>query len=738
MFRLVKVLIGRNAVSLDRSFDYRTTLDNVHAGERVFVPFGGSKKTIGFVLEEPEVIYQDLKEYEEENSITLAEITEVVDSEPLLSPQLIELAKQMADYYKTDLIKVLSTFLPPSLKPKDSALNKPQAKYVEFAFAVDRDTSSLSKTENELYQKIKAEKDGIRRTQIGAKITLSKLVGKGFVTIEQIQVSRIPQIVAGKMHDFQLTEEQSKCLNSIRDSEDQIVLLEGVTGSGKTEIYMQLGEEYLKRGLGVLILIPEIALTDQTSYRFASFFKDTISILNSSLSDSRKYDEYTRIRNGETKIVLGTRSAIFAPVQNLGLIIIDEEHSSSYKQDNAPFYDARQVALMRKDLEGCKVLLGSATPRIVDRAKADRGLYKLVTLQQRFALNQDKDLIMVNMNESNAFDPRKSSLISSRLFEELKTTISNHEQAMVLINRRGYSPFFMCSDCSKALICPNCGIPLNYHKRDNSVRCHHCGYQINAAQAECPDCHSHDFFTLGYGTERASEDIQAFLPNARVLRLDSDITGNEKRHSILRTFADGDADILVGTQVIAKGHDFKNVTLAAMLDADSSLRLPTYLANEETFDLISQFVGRSGRDKKKGKILIQTYNPENDVISLAARQDYEAFYHQEMAERRMFQYPPYVYLAKIMIKSIDEERCEDVSYIVKNDLVSKLGNKRINIYGPSRPYIPHINGRYYRHILLKYKSPDELDALLKDLKLIRLANKDVEIVVDIDPSADSI
>ncbi len=738
MFRLVKVLIGRNAVSLDRSFDYRTSLDTVHAGERVFVPFGGSKKTIGFVLEEPEIIDRDIKEYEQENEIKLAEITEVVDSEPLLSPELIELAKRMADYYKTDLIKVLSTFLPPSLKPRDSALNKPQAKYVDFVFAIDKDPSLLSKTEETLYRKIKNEKDGIRKTEIGAKITLSKLIDKGYAKVEPVQVSRIPQLVAGKMQNFVLTDEQTRCLSEIKESEDRTVLLEGVTGSGKTEIYMQLGEEYLKKGYGVLILIPEIALTDQTAYRFSSFFKDTISILNSSLSDSRKYDEYTRIRNGETKIVLGTRSAIFAPVQNLGLIIIDEEHSSSYKQDNAPFYDARQVALMRRDLEGCKVLLGSATPRIVDRAKADRGIYRLVTLSQRFALNQDKDLIMVNMNESAAFDPRKSSLISNRLFTELERTISNHEQAMVLINRRGYSPFFMCNDCSKALICPNCGIPLNYHKRDNTVRCHHCGYQINAAEAECPDCHSHKFYTLGYGTERAAEDIQAFLPDARILRLDSDITGNEKRHSILRTFADGDADVLVGTQVIAKGHDFKNVTLAAMLDADSSLRLPTYLANEETFDLISQFVGRSGRDKKKGTILIQTYNPENEVISLASRQDYESFYSMEMAERRMFQYPPYVYLAKIVVKALDDDRCEDVSYLVKNDLVSKLGNKRINIYGPSKPYIPHINGRYYRHILLKYKSPDELNLLLKDLKLIRLANKDVEIVVDIDPSADSI
>ncbi len=738
MFRLVKVLIGRSAVSLDRYFDYKTSLDNIHAGMRVFVNFGGSKKTVGFVLEEPQVINQDIKEYEKENDIKLAEITEIVDSEPLLSEELIELAKRMADYYKTDLIRVLSTFLPPSLKPKDSALKKPQAKYIDYVFAIDKDTTSLSKAENTLYQKIKDEKDGIKRTEIGAKISLSKLIDKGYVKVEPVQVSRIPQIVAGKMKDFVLTDEQTRCLNEIKDSENRVCLLEGVTGSGKTEIYMQLGEEYLKKGYGVLILIPEIALTDQTSYRFASFFKDTISILNSSLSDSRKYDEYTRIKNGETKIVLGTRSAIFAPVQNLGLIIIDEEHSSSYKQDNNPFYDARQVALMRRDLEGCKVVLGSATPRVVDRAKADRGIFRLVTLNQRFALNQDKDLIMVNMNESAAFDPKKSSLISNRLFEELEKTISNGEQAMVLINRRGYSPFFMCNDCFKSLICPNCGIPLNYHKRDNSVRCHHCGYQINAAEAECPDCHSHKFYTLGYGTERAAEDIQAFLPNARVLRLDSDITGNEKRHSILRTFADGDADILVGTQVIAKGHDFKNVTLAAMLDADSSLRLPTYLANEETFDLISQFVGRSGRDKKKGKILIQTYNPENEVISLAARQDYEAFYSQEMAERRMFQYPPYVYLAKIILKSIDDEKCEEVSYIVKNDLVSKLGNKRINIYGPSRPYIPHINGRYYRHILLKYKSPDELNLLLKDLKLIRLANKDVEIVVDIDPSANSI
>ncbi len=738
MFYLVKVLIGRAVVSLDRPFDYYTDDSSIKQGMRVLVSFGNSHSTIGFVLEEPKVIDQDLQEYEKENDIKLAKIQKKVDNEPLLTDKLIQLAHEVSAYFKSDLIKVLSAFLPPSLKPKDSALTKPQSRTVRYVFVLPLSLDTvLSKNEMALYQKIQKEKDGIRESNITAKSSLKKLISKNCLEERDIPVSRIPELEAKKLKDFFLTDEQKAVFSSILKSEKKTIILEGVTGSGKTEVYIKLAEEYLKQGKGVLILVPEIALTDNMSYRFAAFFKDNLSILNSSISEGRKYDEYQRISSGETKVVLGTRSAVFAPIRDLGIIIIDEEHSSAYKQDKDPYYDAIKVSQIRSEIEDCKVILGSATPRIIDRAKGMKGIYDIFYLKKRFSLNQDKELLIVNMNDSSSLDPRISSMLSTKLIKEIKNNLEKKEQTMVLINRRGYSPIYLCRNCHSTALCPNCNIPLNYHKRSDTLRCHHCGYEVSIHDYQCA-CKSKDFLTIGYGTERAYDELCLLFPLARIQRLDSDVSSKEVRHEVLHDFADNGSDILVGTQVISKGHDFQNVTLAAILDADTSLRMPTYLASEDTFDLISQFVGRAGRGLKKGRCLIQTYVPDNEVIKKAAYQDYESFYEKEMEERRKYQYPPYTLLTSIIVKSVDLSRCEEVAFLLKNYLVEAIGNKRFNIYGPSIPYIPFINGRYYRNILLKYKSWDECSPILDGIKTIRLANRDVEISIDVDPGSEAI
>lgn len=738
MFYLVKVLIGRAVASLDRPFDYYTLDSTIRQGMRVLVSFGHSSKTVGFVLVDPTPIEQDIEEYQKENNRKLAQILEKVDQNPLLSSSLLELAKKMARFYSTDLIRVLDCFLPPSLKPKDSALEKSQGRFVDYVKRTAEDIKeALGRNEEKLLEEIERLPEGKKRSQITARKALSTLLEKGYLEVVQVPVSHIPELVARGLSDFSLTESQTKCYQEILSSDKNVILLQGVTGSGKTEIYMKLAKKELEEGKGVLILIPEIALTDQTSSRFYAFFKDTIAILNSSLSDSRRYEEYQRIASGECKIVLGTRSAIFAPVSNLGLIIIDEEHSPSYKQDKAPYYDAITVAKMRLEQEHAKLVLGSATPRIIDKARAVKGVYQDVLLTTRYAKNQEREIKLIDMNESGVLKPEKSALISTELFSEIEKTISRKEQAMVLINRRGYAPMFLCRSCHKTSVCPNCNIPLNYHKRENELRCHHCGYKIHAGDYVC-SCGGKDFLSLGYGTERIYEDLMAFFPTAKVLRLDSDITGNERRHQILEDFSLGEADVLVGTQVIAKGHDFPNVTLAAMLDADSSLRIPSYLANEECFDLISQFVGRAGRGEKKGRVLIQTYCPKNEVISLAAKQDYENFFAKEMEERRLSQYPPYVFLTLLVVKGMDQGETEEASARLRDMLLEEVGKRRINIYGPSSPYIPYINGRYYRNILLKYKSQDECIELLSCLKTFRLANRNVEVLVDVDPGTEGI
>lgn len=738
MFYIVKVLIGRSVVSLDKPFSYYTLNESIQQGMRVIVSFGPSKETIGFVIEKPLMIEDSLEEYQEKNEIKLSKIIKAVDSEPLLNDSLLLLAKRISSYYHADLIRVLNCMLPPSLKPKNSALNKPQGKFVPFVFVKEYDESKLTKNEKELYSKIKSYQNGLRKSKITAKKAFEKLLLKEAVEVKDIPISRIPEIEAENLVPFDLTNEQNEVYERVfNEKENKTFLLQGVTGSGKTEVYIKLAESYLKENKGVLILIPEIALTDHISNIFASHFPDTISILNSSLSDSRKYDEYKRILSGESKIVLGTRSAVFAPIKDLALIIIDEEHSSSYKQDCTPYYDAIKVAIMRSEIENVKVLLGSATPRVIDKARAERGIYIPLYMNKRYSKNQEKELIIVDMNKSEVYNPRVSSMLSIPLQEEIKKTLQNKQQVMVLLNRRGYAPVYSCRECHKSAICPNCNIPLNFHKRDNTLRCHHCGYKINSFEYTC-SCGKRNFQTIGYGTEKAVEELQSIFPLAKINRLDSDVSSNEVRHEVLESFRDGDTDIIVGTQIIAKGHDFPKVTLACMLDCDTSLRLPTYMANEETFDLISQFVGRTGRGDIQGRVLLQTYVPDNKVIQLAAKQDYESFYKLEMEERKKYLYPPYTFLCSIVIKALDNKYCEQVALKVKEYLLNSIGNKKFNVYGPSLPYVPHINGRYYRNILLKYKSLDEANEILKGIKDIRIANKDAEILLNMDPSSESI
>lgn len=737
MFYLVKVLIGRAVSKLDRPFTYYTYDQSIQKGMRVLVSFGSSKSTIGFVIEDKEVIDEELDEYQKKLPHKLSPIIKKVDEEPLLNEPLFALVDQITHYYKAEKMKVLQTMLPPSLKPKDSALKKTQGKTIEFVFANPCNCSLLSKNEKELYLKISKEDCGMRKSSITAKVSLEKLLEKNIVRIEAIPVSRIPEIISKHLLMFDLTKEQQNVYDEVINGSDSIYLLEGVTGSGKTQVYLSLTKKYLEEGKGVLILIPEIALTDQMANQFQSQFKDTISILNSSLSDSRKYDEYKKILSGESKVVLGTRSAVFAPIVNLGLIIIDEEHSSTYKQDTAPYYDAITVAKFRTINESCKLLLGSATPRVIDRARADKNIYHLLKMTKRIALNQDKELLLVNMNDPKILDPRKSSIFSLPLLSEIEKNLHRKQQTMVLLNRRGYAPIYICRECNSTYLCPNCNIPMNYHKRDDTLHCHHCDYKVSVVGLKC-HCGGTHFQSFGYGTERAYEELKSFFPAAKITRLDSDISSNDIRHQILEDFATGDTDILIGTEIIAKGHDFPKVSLAAMLDCDASLRLPSYLAYEETFDLISQFVGRAGRKDLKGRILLQTYSPNNIVIQLAAKQDYENFYQKEMEERRRFLYPPYIYMTSISIKGVDLDEVKKEALLIHEHLIREIGDKKFNVYGPMSPYIPYVNGRYFRTILLKYKSIKEADDILESIKALKGNNPNVEISINVDPGNESI
>ena len=734
MEKIYKVLIGRSVASLDRLYSYISDLDDITIGERVILPFAKNKEEVGFVFDIEEV--NSISDYEKENNIKLSKIKSKVDSSPLLDSNLIELSKKIAQYYKCELISVISSFLPSSLKPKKSALNiSTEKKYVDYVFISDLDISScdLNTREINLYNKIKGHPSGIKKSSVNSKM-LEKLLLLKLVYIKSIERNKVPEIEAKNLAEFELTLAQKNIYDNIINSSEKEILLEGVTGSGKTNIYIKLIQHYLKENKGAIILVPEIALTDNFLALLTSYFKDNISILNSSLSNIRKYEEYIKIATGQTKVVLGTRSAIFAPVKNLDLIIIDEEHSSSYKQNSTPFYDARVVASFRSTIENCKVIYGSATPQILTKAKAKANVIKQLYLGEKFYENKN-NIHLVDLSNSVNYDLKLSSFFTLEVINAIRKRIENKQQTMILINRRGYSPIYICRDCHSVAKCPNCNIPLVYHKKDDTLRCHYCNYKILKNDYKCL-CGSSTFTSLGYGTERAYEEIKFLFPTAKIYRLDSDNSSSKNRHEVLYTFKEGEADILIGTQIIAKGHDFPKVTCGVIVDADNLLRLPTYLANEETFDLISQFVGRAGRNNIPSDIYIQTYLVDNKVINYASKQDYNSFYNYELEERKKYMYPPYVFLVQITLSSVSEKKLLEVASKIKNYLVVESNNKRINIYGPYLPYVSKINYRYYRQFLIKYKVYDEISPILDGIKSMKSNISDVSISINVDPGGE--
>lgn len=734
MDKVYKVLIGRSVASLDRLYSYSYDKDDLSIGQRVILPFSKNKKEIGFILEIEEA--SSISDYEKRNNIKLSKIDSVVDTTPLLDSNLITLAKEIASYYKCELISVISSFLPSSLKPKLSALNVSTNKiYVDYVLANNFDIKNYELNNNEikLFNKIKGCPSGIKKSTLSKK-SLDKLIALKLVYVKQIERNKIPEVEAKNLVSFELTIKQKEIYDSIINSSEKEILLEGVTGSGKTNIYIRLIQHYLKENKGALLLVPEIALTDNLLGLLSSYFKDNISILNSSLSSKKKYEEYNKIATGQTKVVLGTRSAIFAPIKNLSIIIIDEEHSSSYKQNSSPYYDARTVAKLRSQIENCKIIYGSATPQILTKARARSGVIKQLYLGEKYYENKN-NIHLIDLSKIENFNLHISSFFTTEVISAIQKRIDEKKQTMILINRRGYSPIYICRHCHSPAKCPNCSIPLVYHKKDDTLRCHYCNYKINKNDYKCL-CGSKDFSFLGFGTERAYEEIRFLFPSAKIYQLDSDTSSSRVRHEVLYTFKEGEADILIGTQMIAKGHDFPLVTCAIIVDGDNLLRLPTYLANEETFDLISQFVGRAGRNNYPSDVYIQTYLPENKVINFASKQDYHSFYSFEMEERKKYLYPPYVFLVQITLSSLSENRLLEISSKIKDYLIQESNNKRINIYGPYLPYISKINYRYYRQFLLKYKVLQEMGPILDGIKKMKANINDVNISINVDPGSE--
>lgn len=718
---IAKVLVEINNINVDKTFDYIVPfeyIENIKIGMRVKVPFA-SRELEGFVL--------DLVNSTDDN-YELKEIISIVDTEPILNNELLHLGKFMSKKYFSTLISCYQTMLPKALKAQNkTTINKKMIKYVELC---SNSFPKLKPNQEKIVEYLringKVKKEEVNKISVSGVNTLIK---NGIIIESLIEEYRlVTKDINKEKETFKLTVEQQEAKNKIlSQTQSSVFLLHGVTGSGKTVVYMEIVEEMLNRGKDSIFLVPEISLTPQMVYHFKSRFGDEVAVLHSRLSEGEKYDEYRKIVEGKVHIVVGARSAVFAPFKNLGAIIIDEEHTTSYKQDNNPKYSAIEIAIERAKNNNAIVILGSATPSLETYARSIKGLYTLVELKHRVNTNNLPLVEIVDMSK----EKHRGSIFSSRLITEVNKRLEEHEQIILLLNRRGYSSFITCSNCGYTAKCPHCDITLTYHKTSNTLRCHYCGY-ADKMNDICPSCGERAIKTLGTGTEKVEEEIKKVF-NARVVRMDLDTTSKKGSHEkIITAFKNHEYDILLGTQMIAKGLDFSNVTLVGVINADTSLMIPNYRSNEYTFQLLMQTAGRSGRGEKNGSVIIQTFNPEHYAITLASKHDYIDFFKQEMEVRRKLSYPPYYYLIYIKVIGKDYNKISVESNKIASILTRELKNSKI--LGPTTCSVFKLNGLFRFGIIIKYKKEEKMEEVLQSLVNHYKGNQTVKVDIDVNPN----
>lgn len=718
---IAKVLVEINNINVDKTFDYIVPfeyIENIKIGMRVKVPFA-SRELEGFVL--------DLVNSTDDN-YELKEIISIVDTEPILNNELLHLGQFMSKKYFSTLISCYQTMLPKALKAQNkTTINKKMIKYVELC---SNSFPKLKPNQEKIVEYLringKVKKEEVNKISVSGVNTLIK---NGIIIESLIEEYRlVTKDINKEKETFKLTAEQQEAKNKIlSQTQSSVFLLHGVTGSGKTVVYMEIVEEMLNRGKDSIFLVPEISLTPQMVYHFKSRFGDEVAVLHSRLSEGEKYDEYRKIVEGKVHIVVGARSAVFAPFKNLGAIIIDEEHTTSYKQDNNPKYSAIEIAIERAKNNNAIVILGSATPSLETYARSIKGLYTLVELKHRVNTNNLPLVEIVDMSK----EKHRGSIFSSRLITEVNKRLEEHEQIILLLNRRGYSSFITCSNCGYTAKCPHCDITLTYHKTSNTLRCHYCGY-ADKMNDICPSCGEKAIKTLGTGTEKVEEEIKKVF-NARVVRMDLDTTSKKGSHEkIITAFKNHEYDILLGTQMIAKGLDFSNVTLVGVINADTSLMIPNYRSNEYTFQLLMQTAGRSGRGEKKGSVIIQTFNPEHYAITLASKHDYIDFFKQEMEVRRKLSYPPYYYLIYIKVIGKDYNKISIESNKIASILTRELKNSKI--LGPTTCSVFKLNGLFRFGIIIKYKKEEKMEEVLQSLVNHYKGNQTVKVDIDVNPN----
>ena len=735
-----KVIVDIIHEQLDKVFEYHIPSDLegvLKVGMEVIAPFGnGNRELRGYIV--------DISETCNFDSDKIKDILRPAEKRNAIEGKLIALAAWIKEHYGGTMIQALKTVLPVK---KETVVR--EKRYVRLLLDEGKGKEKLQEYLSDLRMKSRArvmaallENNVLEQDFIIKKLNVSKSVidaldKQGVVRIESEQVFRNPiREREQKWQPIEYTEEQQNAIDRFREDylkgENKTYLLYGITGSGKTEVYMEMIARVMRDGKQAIVLIPEIALTYQTVMRFYRRFGNRISILNSRMTDAERYDQMMRAKEGGIDIMIGPRSALFTPFPNLGLIVIDEEHEHTYKSEQIPRYHAREVAIERASLEGASVVLGSATPSLESYYRAQNGMYEMLTLKERSKKQSLPVVYTIDMREELKAGNR--SIISNRLRELMQERLEKKQQIMLFINRRGFAGFISCRSCGHVAKCPHCDVSLTSH-RGGKLVCHYCGYE-EREYLTCPECGSKHIGGFRAGTQQIEDLVKTEFPQARVLRMDMDTTkekdGFEK---ILETFANEEADILIGTQMIVKGHDFPNVTLVGVLAADLSLYADDYRAGERTFQLLTQAAGRAGRGSEKGEVIIQTYSPDHYAIETAAKQDYESFYEEEIAYRRLMGYPPVEQLLAILVEGEDEALLETAcSYLKK--YAEHVGRNKVHVIGPASPYVGKVNDVYRRVIYIKHPEYEMLTEMKDKLEqYIELNNgfKKLRIQFDFNP-----
>lgn len=696
-----KVIVDIAHSQVDRIFEYSCP-DSLAAGSRVKVPFGG-RTVDGFVIG-----VSRTSSYPAEK---LRPIAEVFDEGPAILPECLHLTELISRRYRVPKAAALRLFLPSEMRQ-----GKVHEAYKNFAvFLTDnvKLPASAKKQAAALeYLKSVGECELAALCEKFGRGAVNSLSDKGAIEIRARKVVRNPFAgLSGGGEKKTLTPAQAAALESIEGSDKAIHLIHGVTGSGKTEIYLNVIDGQLRRGKTAIFLVPEISLTPQMLLQLRSRFGGAAAILHSGLSAGERFDEWWRLRSGEAKIAIGARSAVFAPLENIGAIIIDEEHDSSYVSESAPRYSTFDIAEMRARYNGAKLVLGSATPSVETYVRAKEGEFGLITLTERINGKPMPEIIIADMRKE--VRRGNNTGFSLALKEELNKTLSDGNQAIIYLNRRGYSRTVLCRDCGYVVKCENCDVTLTYHSEDNCLKCHYCGAKYRMLTA-CPDCGGRHVLYSGTGTQRVVADLKSLFPSARILRMDNDtVTGKDGHYKILKKFAEREADILVGTQMIAKGHDFPSVTLVGILDADMSLHFSDYRSGERTFQLITQVAGRSGRAGEKGKVVLQTYSPENYILRYAANYDYGGFFDNEISLRKATGFPPYSLICRVMVTSEDGDVALQTLksvYFAIEDLRKAAPNEFIFLNKMHSP-IKKIQGKIRYQVLMRLQSKSLLEKI---------------------------